>query len=529
MKNTRLICSVSIVSAVGMSCSEKQKTAKHPNIVLIVADDSGFSDLGCYGGEIQTPNLDALAKNGLRFTQFYNTGRSWPTRSAMMTGYYPQQTRSDPNLQQFPEWTRCLPSWLKPAGYSCYHSGKWHVTGAERVVADGGFDHSYYLFDYDRNFNPRNHALDDEPLPPVEKGTGYYTTTAYTDYAIRFLNEHKAGRSDKPFLLYLAYTVPHFPLQAPPDAIERCRARYAQGWDDVRAARYERMKAMNLIHCGLSPVEEHIGPPYKFANILQTFPDTEALLPLPWASLTPEQQAFQAEKMAIHAAMVEVMDHEIGRVIAQLREMGVLDNTLVMFLSDNGASAELMIRGDGHTEGAEMGAADSYLCLGPGWSTVCNTPFRRHKTWVHEGGISTPFIVHWPAGIKEKNVLRNDPGHVIDLVPTILDVAGVSPAMPDGTPPFPGISLTGAFAKDNATDRRELFFSHEGNMALRDGAYKLVSATCDGSDWELYDFATDRCEQDNLAVRQPERVKAMAHRWTELNNRFVKDAGIENE
>jgi len=524
MNKTSYICSVTLLSVVGVSCVEKQKAPQKPNIVLIVADDSGFSDLGCYGGEIRTPNLDALAKDGLRFTQFYNTGRSWPTRSAMMTGYYPQQTRSDPSSAQFPEWTRCLPYWLKPAGYSCYHSGKWHVTGAEKVVANGGFDHSYLLLDYDRNFNPTMCLLDDEPLPPVEKGTDYYTTTAFTDHAIRYLKDHQAERSDKPFLLYLAYTVPHFPLQAPQSDIDRCRALYTNGWEVVRSERYKRLKAMDIIHCDLSPVEEHIGPPYNFPVVLNTFPETETLLPLAWASLTPLQQTFQAEKMAIHAAMVEVMDREIGRIVAQLREMGVLDNTLVMFLSDNGASAELMIRGDGHTEGAAMGAAESYLCLGPGWSTASNTPFRRHKTWVHEGGISTPFIVHWPAGIREKNVLRNDLCHVIDIVPTILDVAGVHPDLPDGAPSFPGISLTGAFTNNNAIARKELFFSHEGNMALRDGNYKLVAAHCDGSDWELYDFTTDRSEQNNLAAQQPERVNDMAARWKALNERFLTDA-----
>jgi arylsulfatase len=480
----------------------------------------------------------------------------------MMTGYYPQQTRSDPNRNKFPEWTRCLPYWLKPAGYSCYHSGKWHVTGAEKVVANGGFDRSYLLLDYDRNFNPQNHFLDDVPLPPVEKGTGYYTTTAYTDYAIRFLKEHQTARTDQPFLLYLAYTVPHFPLQAPQEDIDRCRARYKNGWEAVRAARYQRLQEMNLIHCGLSAVEADVGAPYNnSAAMMKAFPETEVLFPLQWESLTSEQQDFQIEKMAIHAAMVEVMDREIGRVVAQLREMGVLDNTLVMFLADNGASAELMIRGDGQTEGAALGSADSYLCLGPGWSSVSNTPFRRHKTWVHEGGISTPFIVHWPAGIREKNGLRSDVSHLIDIVPTILDVAGVTPVMsstmrsvmpstmqstmppgapsvmqpvmqpvmPPGAPPFPGISLTGAFAQNNATAHRELFFSHEGNRALRSDQYKLVSAKRDGGDWELYDFTTDRCEQVNLALQQPERVKTMSERWKALNDSFLKDAGEEVE
>jgi len=525
MNKTGIICSVSLVSMAGMSCVEKQKLPQKPNIVLIVADDSGFSDLGCYGSEIRTPNLDALATNGLRFTQFYNTGRSWPTRSAMITGYYPQQTRSDPSRPQFPEWTQCLPHWLKPEGYSCYHSGKWHVTGVQKVVAEGGFDHSYLLLDYDRNFNPNNHLLDDVPLAPVEKGTGYYTTTAFTDYAIGFLKAHQAERPNNPFMLLLAFTVPHFPLQAPQEDIDRCRAYYTKGWEAVRAARYKRLKEMSLVNCDLSAVEESVGPPYGISPAVQkAFPGAEVFFPLSWLSLTPEQQAFQIEKMAIHAAMIEVMDREIGRVVAQLREMGVLDNTLVMFFADNGASAELMIRGDGHAEGAKMGGGDSYLCLGPGWSSASNTPFRRHKTWVHEGGISTPFIVHWPAGIREKNGLRNDLSHVIDLVPTILDVVGASPVMPSGAPPFPGISLAPSFARNHAISRTELFFSHEGNLALRDGNYKLVNTGRDGSDWELYDFTTDRCEQKNLAAQQPDRANAMAERWKSLNNQFLKDA-----
>ena len=501
-----------------------------PNVLIIVADDLGFSDIGCYGSEIATPNLDSLAANGLRFTQCYNTARCWPTRSALVTGYYPQQTRSDPSRGRFPEWTRTLAHWLKPAGYACYHSGKWHVNGAPNVVANGGFDASYALHDHDRNFYPKNHTENDKPLPPVAKDANYYSTTAFTDHAIRCLKEHAEKRPGQPFFSYVAYTAPHFPLQAPEADIARYRTRYSDGWDAIRAERLSRMSAMGIVNCGLAAAERDVGPPYRFPDALKTLGPNEVDRPLPWDELTPEQRAFQAEKMAIHAAMVHCMDREIGRLLGQLRDMGVYDDTLVMFLSDNGASAEIMVRGDGHDPAAPMGSGASYLCLGPGWSTAANTPLRRHKTWVHEGGIATPLVVHWPAGIPDRNALRHDLCHVIDFVPTILELAGLAPApLPQGSPPFPGVSLAPAFAADHALTRDTLYFSHEGNRALRVGNYKLVSATRDANTWALYDLATDRCEQRNLAPAQPQRVQDMAARWSALDAQFKKDAGLPDE
>ena len=247
--------------------------------------------------------------------------------------------------------------------------------------------------------------------------------------------------------------------------------------------------------------------------------------PLAWSTLTPSQRDFQATKMSIHAAMVDRMDREIGRVLAQVRAMGAWDNTVIIFASDNGASAEMMVRGDGHDPQAAPGSAASFLCLGPGWSTVSNTPFRRHKTWVHEGGISTPLIVHWPKGIAAHSEYRHDICHVIDFVPTALELAGAQPAAPQGAPPLPGRSLVPAFAKDGAVTRDTLFFSHENNRALRIGDYKLVSAHIDGSEWELYNLATDRSEQHNLATAQPDRVRDMAARWQTLSDQYAKDAG----
>jgi arylsulfatase len=315
-------------------------------------------------------------------------------------------------------------------------------------------------------------------------------------------------------------------LQAPAEAIALYRAAYTSGWECVRHARYTRQQALQLLPAGLSATEREVGPPYAFPEIPSALGPNEINRALPWETLSPEQRAFQAEKMAIHAAMVHIMDQQIGRLLAQLRAMKALDNTLILFLSDNGASAEMMIRGDGHNPAAPMGSGESYLCLGPGWSTVANTPFRRHKTWVHEGGIATPLIVHWPAGIQDRNALRTDLCHVIDILPTFLSVAGLTPATQPRpqAPALPGISLMPAFAKEQALGARELFFHHEGNRALRTDAYKLVSATRDRNVWELYDMRTDRAEQHNLATQDPDRVNAMAARWQALEARFEQDS-----
>ena len=523
MKGYRWIAFCILSAAMGSQAVDA--SSKRPNILIILADDLGYSDIGCYGSEIATPNLDSLAKKGLRFTQCYNTARCWPTRCALLTGYCPQQTNSDPTRGYFPSWTRTLPQRLKPQGYRCYHSGKWHVNGAPKPIADGGFDRSYDLEDHDRNFYPKRHMEDDVPLPPVTKGSGYYSSTAFADHAIRCLKEHSEKYADKPFFSYLAFTVPHFPLQAPAEDIARYRGRYAKGWDLIRGERLQRLHAMGLVTCGLSAVERQIGPPYRFPDQVKLLGTNEVTLPLPWDSLTPAQQTFQADKMAVHAAMVDRMDREIGRVLDQLRSMGAWDNTLILFASDNGASAEIMVRGDGHDQQAEPGSEGTFLCLGPGWSNAANTPFRRHKTWVHEGGISTPLVVHWPLGFSARGELRHNLCHIIDFVPTVLDLAGVSPIFPVGTPPLPGRSLVPAFVQDGSVTRDALFFHHEGNRALRMGNYKLISAACDGGNWELYDLATDRGEQNNLASQQPERIRDMVARWQSLQDEFVKEAG----
>jgi arylsulfatase len=498
-----------------------------PNILLILADDLGWSDLGCYGGEIQTPNLDSLAKGGLRFTQFYNTARCWPTRGALLTGFYAQQIRRDtlPGIRSGgqgvrPRWARLLPDLLRPLGYRSYHSGKWHVDGAPLA---GGFDRSYSLEDHNSYFTPRNHFEDDKKLPPVQADSGYYVTTAIADHAIKCLKEHAREHADRPFFSYVAFTSPHFPLHALAEDIARFKDRYQRGWEEIRAARYERMKSQGLVSCELSAVERDIGPPYDFPDALEKLGSGEVNRPLPWRELTGEQRQFQAAKMAVHAAMVYRMDVEIGRLIEQLQAMNALDNTLIFFLSDNGASAEIMVRGNGHDRAAPPGSAETFLCLGPGWSTSSNTPFRRHKTWVHEGGISTPLIVHWPKGIAARGELRHTPGHVIDLVPTILEAVGGQPLEKwegESVPPLPGKSLVPALAKDVRIERDCLWWLHEGNRAIRVGDYKLVVSGAD-SPWELYDLSTDRAESRNLAAQMPDKARELAKLWEATITEFT--------
>jgi len=498
-----------------------------PNIVIILADDLGFSDLGCYGGEIRTPNLDGLASGGLRFTQFYNTARCWPTRAALLTGYYAQQVRRDtvPGVPSGaggirPKWARLLPEMLRPLGYRTYHSGKWHLDG---MPLTNGFDRSYLLEDVGRYFRPRVHFEDDRRLPPVEPGTGYYATTAIASQGIKYLAEHAAKHGGQSFFLYLAFTAPHFPLQALPEDIARYRGRYREGWETVRAERWKRIQDLGLVSGRLSDVEREVGPPYHFPDALRTLGAGEVNRPVPWGTLTDLQREFQAAKMAVQAAMVDRLDREIGRVLDQLRNMGDYENTLILFLSDNGASAEIMVRDDGHDPAAVPGSAATHLCLGPAWSTVANTPFRRHKTWLHEGGIATPLIVHWPRGLPTLGGLRHDPGHVIDLVPTIREVTGARlPDFGDGRPipAPPGKSLVPAFARDGTVRHDDLWWEHEGNRAIRVGDWKLVAAGQDGP-WELYDLATDRTETRNRAGQHPAKVRELAERWQQRQQEFM--------
>ena len=477
-----------------------------PNIIVILVDDMGFSDLGCYGSEIPTPNLDKLAANGLRFTQFYNTGRCCPSRASLLTGLYSHQTGVGHMVEdggvpgyrgRLNDSCVTLAEVLRPAGYFTAMTGKWHV-GMEHGVtpAKRGFMRSLNApaggFYY--GTSPRAELyLDGRKLAPnaPELPKDWYTTDLWTDYGIRFIDEARAAK--KPFFLYLAHNAPHFPLQAPADEIAQFRGKYRVGWDKLREARHARQLELGIMDKSwpLSP-----RPPAVKA----------------WDSLTPAEQDRFDEIMAIYAACVAHMDTAVGQLLSALRERGVLDNTLILFMSDNGGNAEG--GPNGTTEGSPLGSAASTVYCGQSWATLENTPLRRYKHFNHEGGIATPLIAHWPAGIAAHGELRAQPGHLIDIMTTCVEVAGATyPRKFKGKPirPMEGRSLVPAFTNQPVT-REGLFWEHEGNAAARVGDWKIARVGRNGA-WELYNLASDRTELQDQAATQPERLHEMAALW----------------
>mgnify|MGYP000471755253 CR=1 FL=1 len=478
-----------------------------PNIVVILADDMGFSDLGCYGGEIPTPNLDRLAAGGLRFTQFYNTGRCCPTRASLLTGLYPHQTgvghmvedRGVPGYRGFLN-DRCvtLAEVLRGAGYFTAMTGKWHVGQTpEYWPRQRGFDRFYGSEAGGFYFRPiaqRKVIRDDTVLytatnPPPD---GWYSTDAWTEQAVGFVDEARAA--GKPFFLYIAHNAPHFPLQAPPDDIARFRGQYMAGWDKLRQQRHARQIQMGLVSRDwpLSPRAPAVPA---------------------WEDVRPQERERFDQIMAIYAACVERLDRSVGRLVAALKERGLLDNTLLLFLSENGGNAES--GPNGRLEGpGSPGSGDSTVFCGESWATLQNTPFRRYKHFNHEGGIATPLIAHWPARIRDAGQLRHQPGHVVDIMATCVEVSGAEyPARFKDRPiqPMEGRSLLAAF--DNKPIAREaLYWEHEGNAAIRMGDWKLVRQGRNGP-WELYDLKADRTELHDLAATKPELTGQLAARW----------------
>ena len=488
--------------------AESSPSVSKPNIVVILVDDMGFSDLGCYGSEISTPNLDSLAANGLRFTQFYNTARCCPTRASLLTGLYPHQAgmghmtqdkgvdgyRGDLNK-------RCatIPEVLRTAGYSTYMVGKWHLTKfmkADTPVEQKfnwplqrGFDHYFGIVagaaDY---FQPETLTFDNTPLPPPKDN--FYTTDAFVDNAINFIN---AEPKDKPFFLYAAFNAPHFPLQAPAEDIAKYRGKYKIGWDKLREQRHEKQISLGVVDKAwpLSPRPDEIKT---------------------WDSLSSAEQDRFDQIMSIYAACVDHMDRGVGKLVESLRQRGVLDNTLILFMSDNGGNAEG--GGKGEMSGDNPGATGSSVKCGQSWATLENTPFRRYKHYNHEGGISTPLIAHWPAGIAAKGEFRTQPGHLIDIMATCVAVSGAKyPAEFNGNAilPMEGRSLLPAFA-NKPIERDALYWEHEGNAAIRVGDWKLVRFHSTGA-WELYDLKTDRTEQNDLSAKNPDVAKELAAKW----------------
>ena len=500
-----IVCAV-ILGGARESCpAAKPALPARPNIVVILVDDMGFSDLGCYGGEIPTPHLDALAANGLRFTQCYNTARCCPTRASLLTGLYSHQAgvghmTDDEGLPGYRgrlnDQCVTLAEVLGDAGYFTIMSGKWHVGQNHGVApwtrgfvrslnpAAGGF---YFAGSpkFDLSLNGEAIAADDPRLP-----TDWYTTDLWTTFGLRFIDE--AREAGKPFFLYLAHNAPHFPLQAPAAEIETFRGRYRDGWELLARRRFERQQALGLVDPRWTPASR---------------PDAVAA----WESLSPAEKERFDHLMAAYATTVHLMDRAVGSLVQGLRDRGVLDETLILFLSDNGGNAESGPAG--RTVGDPSKADSNWFC-GASWAHLQNVPFRKSKHSVHEGGIATPLIVHWPNGIAARNEWRAQPAHVIDIMPTCLDVAGaVSPATRGGRPVLPpaGTSLVPAF-RGESLDRDTLFWEHEGNAAVRVGDLKLVRAGRTGP-WELYDLAADRTEEHDRAAERPADVAALAARW----------------
>lgn len=483
-------------------------SAARPNIILIMADDMGFSDLGCYGSEIPTPNLDALAKNGLRFTQFYNMGRCCPTRATLMTGVYAHQAgighmTAEQNLPGYrgtlsPN-TTSIAEVLKPAGYFTAMTGKWHMSNKDGSTPwTRGFDRSlngvaggFYFPGANRQIYLNGKVVKpDGPELPKD----WYSTDLWTDFGLRFIDE--AREAKKPFFLYIAHNAPHFPLQAPEADIARFRGKYrAAGWDKLAAERHARQVASGLIDKQWKPAAR-----------------PEAVKA--WDSLSETEKERFDTLMAVYAACVFRMDQAIGRLVAGLKERGVHENTLILFLSDNGGNPEGGVEGRLQGPGAP-GSANSTLFNGESWAWVQNTPFRRYKHFNDEGGISSPLIVHWPAGIAARGEFRREPAHLIDLLATFQELGGGTyPTTREGHAVIPaeGVSLAPAFAGKPLGRKQPIFGEHEGNASVRDGDWKALRLGYQAT-WQLFNMASDRTEQNDLAAAQPERVKAMAAQW----------------
>lgn len=493
--------------------------AEKPNILLIVADDLGYSDLGCYGGEIETPVLDQLAASGVRLTQFYNTGRCCPSRASILTGQYPHRVGLGHMTQDIgrrgysgsvSDEARTIAQALAPAGYRSFLSGKWHL-GTDDPT-EHGFEEFYGTLVSAKRFFDPEHLI---RLPADRKARTYpegkfYATDAVTDHALDFL---KLAREtpDKPWFLYLAYHAPHFPLHAWEEDIEKYADRFSDGWDKLREERLERM-----IQQGIVPDSTLLTPRSEYWNYGETEHGTNPA----WDTLPEDRRKDLARRMAIYAAMVDRMDQQIGRVVDDLKAEGELENTLLIFTSDNGACAEWDPRGFDikssnqnilHTgdELDEMGGPGTFHSIGSGWANAANTPWRLYKHFNHEGGIASPCIVHWPGGDLPENKIDATPAHIIDFFPTFLKLAG-------GGEPGPlapvGEDLISQIKREESPERT-LFFEHEGHRAVREGKWKLVAL--DEEPWELYDFTTDRTELKNLAAEHPDIVERLSAKWNQ--------------
>ncbi|MCX6343991.1 MAG: arylsulfatase [Armatimonadetes bacterium] len=518
---------------------QSTKKAKRPNIILILADDMGYSDIGCYGGEIDTPNLNKLAQNGIRFTQFYNTARCCPSRASLLTGLHPHQagmggmTGGDTGLDGYRGDlnSNCvtIAEVLRQAGYGTYMTGKWHLSRNTKAKGpktswpcQRGFDRYYgFLGGASSYFDPVSLARDNEIIETPKED--YYTTDAFSDNASQFIKDHQAKSPDKPFFVYVAYNASHWPLHAREKDIAKYKGKFDAGCDKLREARLQRMVKMGIIdkNWALSPRD-----PQK----------------TDWESV--KNKAWETRRMETYAAMIDSMDQGIGRIVKTLKDAKQLDNTMIVFLADNGGCHEGLGPGTdsahywldilgvgkqttkdgrpirfGNDPSIMPGPDDTYSSYGRSWANLSNTPFRRFKCWIQEGGISTPLIMQWPNGIKSRNALRNQTGQLPDIMATILEVSGAAyPSEYAGNKitPLEGVSLAPAF--DNKPIVHEaLYWEHIGNRGIRVGDWKMVAEK--DKPWELYEMKADRTELHDLAAQMPERIKEMEAKWTAWANR----------
>jgi arylsulfatase len=545
------------LGAAALSLPASAQGAKRPNIILIMSDDMGFSDIGCYGGEIDTPNLDSLAAGGLRFTQFYNTARCCPTRAALMTGLYQHQAGVGHMMDDrgFDAYRgnlnrNCvtIAEALKPAGYRTYMTGKWHVTrhtdpegpkhnwplqrGYEKfygtIIGAGSFYDPMTLCRGNTYITPVN---DPEYRPET-----YYYTDAISDNAVKFVREHRAETPEQPFFMYVAYTAAHWPMHALEKDIAKYKGKFDKGYRHYREQRFARLKKLGLIDPDWD-MSEQAGD---------------------WEKV--QHKEWEIRCMEVYAAMIDNMDRGIGRIVDELKRQGAFDNTLIFFLQDNGGCAEGMGRGAKVNERWLKGVEDrtpmapdelqptlwppmktrdgrpvlggptvmpgpdgTYIAYGRNWANVSNTPFKLYKHWVHEGGISTPLICHWPARIGARGTLRHDPAHLIDIMATCVDVSGAAyPKTYYGykIQPMEGVSLAPTF-EGKPLAERAIYWEHEGNRAVRKGKWKLVSRHPGG--WELYDMENDRTEMHDLASAHPQRVEELKS----LHEHWAERAGVQ--
>lgn len=499
------------------------QNAQKPNVLLILADDVGWSDLGCMGGEIQTPNLDALSASGLTFTQFYNSARCSPTRASLLTGLTPHQAGVANIGPPLSKNAVTLPEVLAPAGYTTSMVGKWHLTERNTPV-DRGFSDFYGMLGGFNSYweeHPYYTRLPaGAPARTYQPGE-FYSTNAFTDYSIDFID--KAEKTpDKPWFQYLAYQAGHFPLHAPENVIEKYEAVYAKGWDAIRADRLERQKKMGLVPQDLKLTPRSVVPK-NFINVQTGWADKDNPA---WNSLPADRQADLARRMATYAATIDMMDQSIGKIVAHLKQIGQYDNTLIFFLSDNGACAEWDPYGFDKLDspdnilhkGADLkkiGAPGSYVSYGSGWANASNSPWRLYKHYAQEGGIRTPLIVHWPKGLKTKPGARTDqPGEVADFMPTLVQLCGATyPDERNGfpIPHFEGESLAPILDGEQLAPRI-LCMEHEGNKMVREANWKLVAIH--DHPWELYDLSVDPAEMNDLSASQPQRAQKMRADWT---------------